>query len=226
MSQELGKIEKPTTEEFKSSRKLFYVPLIFSPREPQVELLDKVTRYWQQVEEHLANLEAKLGNARIIFHELVPVGGEIALKTIQELSEDSFQIIKSRVDNGAKLEPLEDRELLAEFMDWSRCLGLGLQSHKAFTVVYEAYTKAQEARNEFISKKINETIQKEDIAILLMREGHKIHFPEDIELFYIAPPGLDEIKRWVREQEAEFEKQMAEAAKNTEADTAEPEDGN
>ena len=33
-----------------------------------------------------------------------------------------------------------------------------------------------------------------------MREGHQLQFPSDIEVFYVAPPALDEIKRWSRSQ--------------------------
>ncbi len=36
-----------------------------------------------------------------------------------------------------------------------------------------------------------------------MREGHQVQFPTDIEVFYVAPPGLDEIKRWIRAREEE-----------------------
>jgi len=34
-----------------------------------------------------------------------------------------------------------------------------------------------------------------------MREGHQVNFPPDIQLFYVAPPALDELKRWLRERE-------------------------
>ena len=39
-----------------------------------------------------------------------------------------------------------------------------------------------------------------EIGLLLIREGHQVQFPSDIEVFYIAPPSLDAIKRWVSER--------------------------
>jgi hypothetical protein len=45
MSEELGRIEKPLVEDYKMGRKLFFVPLVFLPREPQADLLEKVDRY-------------------------------------------------------------------------------------------------------------------------------------------------------------------------------------
>ena len=54
-----------------------------------------------------------------------------------------------------------------------------------------------------MARQIDETLKSDEIGILLMREGHQVQFPVDIQVFYVAPPGLDEIKRWVRERESE-----------------------
>ncbi|NIU84563.1 MAG: hypothetical protein GWN17_10870, partial [Candidatus Korarchaeota archaeon] len=67
-----------------------------------------------------------------MYHELIPVGGKEGMKAIKELNSESYQIANARVKKGAKLQPIEDSELLTEFMDWSRCLVLGLQNQKVF----------------------------------------------------------------------------------------------
>jgi len=203
MSEELGRIEKPLVEDYKMGRKLFFVPLVFLPREPQADLLEKVNRYWDQVEAQVTNLEVKLGSVTKVYHELVPVGGEDGTKAIEELNKGSYQITKARLGKVAELQPIEDGELLIEFMDWSRCLAVGLQSQKSISTVYEFYLEAQKKRNEYMARQIDETLKSDEIGILLMREGHQIQFPVDIQVFYVAPPGLDEIKRWVRERESE-----------------------
>jgi len=95
--------------------------------------------------------------------------------------------------------------LLTEFMDWTKCLAIGLQSRKAITTVYESYVEAQERRNSHIAKQIDETLQDNETGILLIREGHQVQFQSDIQVFYVAPPGLDEIKRWLRAREADPE---------------------
>jgi len=210
MSQELGKIEKPAVEEYKVARKLFFVPLIFTPRDIQGELFEKVFRYWDQVDSQLTSLELKLGIAKKVYHELVPVGGEEGSKIIEELNSTSYGIVKARVDKGAELEPLEDADLLTESMDWTRCLAVGLQNAKVFDKVYQLYIEAQKKRNEHIAKMIDDTLQESEVGILLMREGHQVQFPADIEVFYVAPPGLDEIKRWLRTKEIEAEKEEGE----------------
>ena len=210
MAQELGKIEKPSVEEYRAARKLFFVPLLFTPKQLEGELFEKVFKYWDQVEGQLTNLELKLGIVKKVYHELVPVGGEEGSKIIEELNSTSYGIVRARLDKGAELEPLEDANLLTESMDWTRCLAVGLQNQKVFDKVYESYIQAQKKRNEHIAKMIDNTLKKGEIGILLMREGHQVQFSADIEVFYVSPPGLDEIKRWLRTREVEAEKEAGE----------------
>ena len=94
----------------------------------------------------------------------------------------------------------EEAEELAEFMDWSRCLLIGMQSVNAATKIVEFYRESQKRRSENIGKRLDETLKEGEIGVLLMREGHQIQYPEDVKVFYVAPPSLDEIHRWMRAQ--------------------------
>ncbi len=210
MAQELGKIEKPSVEGFKAARKLFFVPLIFTPKQLEGELFEKVFRYWDQVESQLVNLELKLGMVKKVYHELVPVSGEEGSKIVEELNSTSYGIVRARLDKGAEFQALEDADLLTESMDWTKCLAVGLQNQKVFEKVYESYSQAYKKRNEHIAQRIDETLKEGEVGILLMREGHQVQFPADIEVFYVAPPGLDEIKRWLRTREVESEAEETE----------------
>lgn len=207
MSEELGRIEKPPVEDYRAGRKLLLVPLLFGPREPLADLGERIDKYWDQVEAHVSNLEEKLGNVAKVYHELVPVGGEEGAKVIDELNKGSHRVVGARLERGAELQPIEDGELLAEFMDWSRCLAIGLQSEKAVTRVYEFYSEAQRKRNEHMANRIDETLGNDEIGLLVMTEGHRIQFVSDIQVFYVAPPALDEIKRWARDRAAEAQGQ-------------------
>ena len=202
MSEELGKIEKPPVGKFKRGRKLYFVPLIYCGRESPAEYLEKFNKYWNQVENQMSELELKLGKVEKIYHELIPAGGKDGIKVIKGLNDKSYQTIKNRLDKGARLEATEDSELLTEFMDWSRCLALGLQNRKVFIKIYESYTEASKKRNEHIARQIDETLKADETGVLFMREGHQVQFPSDIQVFYVAPPALDEIKRWLRDREA------------------------
>jgi len=207
MSEELGKIEKPSVEELKGGRKLYFIPLIYSGKQSPSEYLEKFNKYWKQVENQVSDLELKLGQVNKIYHELIPVGGEDGIKAIKGLNDSSYQIVKNRLDKGAQFEATEDSELLTEFMDWSRCLAIGLQNQKVFTTVYDSYTEASKKRNEHIARHIDETLKADEIGALFMREGHQVQFPPDIQVFYVAPPALDEINRWLRDREAQLFKE-------------------
>ena len=202
MAEELGKIEKPAAEEFKKGRKLYFIPLIYRGQESPEEYIVIFNKYWEQVEGQITELELKLGKVKRVYHELIPVTGKAGGEAIKELSEKSHEIVQTCLKKGAQMEAVEESDLLTEFMDWSRCLIVGLQNPKVLTKVYESYIEAGKKRNEYIAAKIDETLKTDEIGILLMRENHQVQFPSDIQVFYVAPPALDEIKRWLREHEA------------------------
>ena len=205
MVEELGKIEKPSVEEFKEGRKLYFIPLIHRGEDSPDEYVIKFNKYWEQVEKQIAELESKLGIVKRIYHELVPAVGDDGIKAIEELCDRSCKIVKDCLAKGAQLEAAEGADILTEFMDWSRCLMLGLQNQKVIGQVYESYLESGKKRNEYIAGKIDETLQKDETGILIMRENHQLQFPTDIQIIYVAPPALDEIKRWLRERETKSE---------------------
>ena len=201
MAEELGKLEKPPVASFKKGRKIYFVPLVYSGQDLPVEYIGKYDKYWEQVEKHLAELALKLGEVNRIYHELIASSGEDGMKTIEELSEKSHKIVRACLEKKAQLEAIEENDILTEFMDWSRCLIIGLQNPKVVSRVYQSYVEAGKKRNEYIARKIDETLQENEIGLLLIRENHQVQIPADIQVFYVAPPALDEIKRWLREHE-------------------------
>ncbi|MDP2916992.1 MAG: hypothetical protein Q8O16_03570 [Dehalococcoidia bacterium] len=202
MAEELGKIERPKVEDFRKGRKLYFVPLIYTGKEPPADYAEKFNKYWEQVESQIANLELKLGQVKRIFHELIAEGGESGLTMLKLLSPRSYEIVRSRVEMGGQLEATEEDDVLTEFMDWNRCLAIGLRSPTVAEKVYEAYREAYKKRNEQITSRLNEALKEDEIGILLMAEDHHVQFPSDIQIIYVAPPALDEIKRWLRDWES------------------------
>ncbi len=201
MTQNLGKIEKPEAESFKGERKLYFIPLLLAGREAPPDFQQLVEKYWKEIDSQVTNLETKLGRADRIYHELVSGKVEEALIVVQEISAVSYSIIKARLDKGASFEAVEETELLTEFTDWGKCLSSGLQSQNVFDQVYKSYNEALKKRNVHIAERIENTLKDGETGILLMREGHQVQFPADIQVFYVSPPSLDEIKRWFRNRE-------------------------
>ena len=79
---------------------------------------------------------------------------------------------------------------------------MGFVSQKVARKVSEFYTEASRKRYEYITSRINESLQDNEVAVLFIREGHMVQFPHDLEVFSIAPPVLDEIHRWLRDYSA------------------------
>jgi len=199
MTEQVGKIEKLPAEHFKQGKKLYLVPLIYSSEDAPSEYKEKCSRYWQQVTEQLANLE-RIGQVNRVYHESISQSGEDGMKVVERLNPSSYQIAKSKCDNGAVLEAIEEKELLEEAMDWERCLLVGFVSEKVVGKVSEFYVESAKKRYESMAKKINETLKDNEAGLLFIREGHRVQFPSDVEVFSVFPPALDEIHRWLRDQ--------------------------
>ena len=200
MAEELGKIEKPEAEQFKEKRKLYLIPLLFSWEDAPTEYVEKINLYWQQVGEHVANLESKIGKVNRVYHESITMAGEEGLKVLEKLNSSSCQIIQDKCQGGAELEVAEDKDLAEESIDWERHLLVGFVSQKVAKVVSDFFMETSRKRYEYIAGRINETLNGNEVAMLFIREGHMVQFPPDIEVFSVAPPVLDEIHRWLRDR--------------------------
>lgn len=207
MAEELGKIEKPEAGQFKEKRKLYLVPLLFSWEDAPEEYTKKLDQYWQQVREHIANLESKIGKVNRIYHESITISGEEGLKVLEKLNPSVCQIASDKCQSGAELEVVESKELVEESTDWERHLLMGFISQKVAKMVSEFFAEASRKRYEYIASRINETLQDNEVAMFFIREGHMVQFPPDLEVFMVAPPILDEIRRWLRDFPANVKKE-------------------
>jgi hypothetical protein len=213
MPEQLGKIERLEVERFKQGKKLYLVPLVYSGEDAPDEYKEKCSRYWQQVTEQLTNLASKIGKVNWVYHESIFQCGEDGMKAMERLNLSSYQIAKTQCDNGAIFETIEERELFEEVMDWQRCLMLGFISDNVAGKVSEFYVEAARKRNEFMAKKISETLKDDEAGLLFIREEHSVQFPSDVEVFSIFPPVLDEIHRWYRDQARLGIEKLAEESK-------------
>lgn len=205
MAEQLGKITKPEARPFLEKRKLFLVPLLFSDEDAPPEYKEKFDLYWEQVSRHLASLEAKLGKISHIYHDSISLAGEDGLKVMEKLNRSSYLISRSRCEAGAVLEATEDKALVEESVDWERCFIMGLISQKATRAVSEFYLEAYRKRYEHIAQSIEKTLQAGEVGILFIREGHRVQFPQDMEVFSVLPPAYNEIQRWHRDRPAHGE---------------------
>ena len=199
MAKKLGKVRKPSAKIFEKGRKLLFLPLVFSTEEPEPELTKRLDEYWKQARLQIEKLEAGLAKVSKIYHELVSDAEKEGVKAMEEMDTGSKDIVKGYIQRGAEFYPVEERSLLSEFIDWNRCLSIGLLSRRALEQVQQAYNDVQCRRQERIAKIVNETLKGDEVGMLVMREGCDIQFPPDIQVFFISPPALDEVKKWFAE---------------------------
>jgi len=215
MSQELGRIERPTVESFQGTRKIFLVPLVYSPAEPPADYVGMLERYWAGVRNQIRRLADRTGAIARIYHESVFESGDTGVKMIEQVNPRSHALIAEYVEADAKVESLEDSELFAESVDWQRCLMVGLMSRKVMDLALNGFREATRQRYDVMSKRIDDTLMPGESAILLIQEDHRIQFPKDVQVIYVSPPALDEIHRWLREQDERTRRQENEPAGET-----------
>lgn len=220
MSETLGRLERPSAATFHSRRKLYLVFLVFTHESAPQEYKDRCDKYWRQVDEQLVKLESGAGAVAHVYHEGVYEQGEAGLALLQRMRQSSNDIVRTRCAGGAVLEAMEDKELAAEVSDWERFMMMGYSSAKVGELVRDLYSQALKRRNEHVLSVIDATLGAGQSGLLLVGEGHRLQFPPDIEVFSVAPPALDELHRWVRDQAAR-QPEAADAAAAPE-DVSEP----
>ena len=146
-----------------------------------------------------------------MFHETVTEDGESGLKQLEMFSSASYEMVKGKIQSGSYLVSVEDPELLMENLDLRRLLMMPLSSHKVAARLQDWFSENSKARNEGIANRIKDSIQSNEVGILLISDGHQVQFPADLEVFYVAPPALDEFRQWlqmwVQKQRTEYSSQ-------------------
>jgi hypothetical protein len=218
MAQELGRISRPSAEQYQGLRKLLLVPLVYyGPPAQAVEGVAALQNYWDQMQVQVASLEAALGGLHHVYHESLVFGGQEGLEHLSQIDQRSHLFVQSKCEAGAVLQPTEDAEGLAEALDLQRCLMMPFNSNKVALRIQEWFTESNRGRYEHIAQQIDSTLEENQVGLLLVSERHQIQFPSDIEVFYVSPPALDEFRRW-------FQNWLAQQQPQTWAAEAEVED--
>ena len=220
MSTPVTKMPKPDAAQYENVRKLFLVPVFLLPPNTPEEGQRLLELYWTEVRDHIYNLERSLTKVSHVYHEVVYVDGEDGLKILDQLNPQGSSFIQALCHSEACLEATEDRASVEESSDWQRCLSLGLVSEKVVSTALDGYQEATKLRFEHIGKRIDETLKEGESGVLFIREDHRVQFPSDVRVFYVAPPSLDAIKRWIGDQVRAAAGKVDEATQTAESDEA------
>lgn len=226
MAQELGRVARPSASQYQGRRKLLLVPLLYGPSADSKDGLAILQTYWEQMQTQVASLESALGGLNHIYHESLTQGGDDGLKQLEARDQRSHGFIQSKCREGATLEATESADLLAETLDLQRCLMIPLASEKVTLQLQEWFANSNRERYEHIMRQIDDTLGEDQVGLLMISERHRVQFPQDIEVFYVSPPALDEFHRWLQNWIADQQKAAAQAPDPAAGSAAGQEQGN
>jgi len=197
---ELGQIQRPQADEFSGKRKLYCVANIYPLEEAENDYHELVRKYWDEVAQQIEKVEAA-GKVQKIFCEIIYQQGDEALNVLGTINERMLQIIKKKLEEGSTLIPLENKEILGPYTDWSNCLRV-VFTKEVFSKVLEFYKEFSEKRLQHFMSVIDSNLAEAEAGLLFMKDEDrsKLQFPKDIEVFLITPPSYDDIIRWFREK--------------------------
>ena len=224
MAEELTRITRPAAGNYQGKRKLLLAPLIHLPVPPDAmppEGAEIMARYWEQVDVQVRAVQNALGSVSHVYHENTPEGGADGLRYLEVSGQSSYSLVKSLTESGATLESTESMDIMAEALDLQRCLMQPLMSAAVANRLQEWFTEAARRRYEFIAEAIDSTLPEDETGLLLINERHQVQFPSDLEVIYVAPPALDEFRRWLQNWTEQLQREMAAPAGDTEPELAE-----
>ena len=197
MTSPLSQIPRPQASRFDDKKKLFLVPNYVLPPDAPQDGQELVARYWSEVRDSIANLERSLGAVSRVYHELIFLDGESGLAQVEMMNPNAGPFIRAMCQSSAELFALEDAELVHEFTDWQRVLTIGPASQKVLTAALQGYQSTLAIRYSNIAEKISEDLAEGQSAALFIHENHRVQFPADVQVFFVAPRALDGLKRWL-----------------------------
>ena len=195
---ELGQIQRPLADEFSGKRKVYCVANIYPVEEAENYYHELVRKYWDEVAQQIEKVETA-GKVQKIFCEIIYQQGDEALNVLGTINERMLQIIKKKLEEGSTLIPLENKEILGPYTDWSNCLRV-VFTKEVFSKILEFYKEFSEKRLQYFMSVIDSNLAEAEAGLLFMKDEDrsKLQFPKDIEVFLITPPSYDDIIRWFR----------------------------
>ena len=212
MTTPITQIARPEAGQFTGQRKLFLVPIFLFPPDLPDDASKLLERYWSEVRDHIQNLERSLGSVKHVFHETIYADGEEGMRMVEAMNPLGCSFIQAMCSAGAALQATEDRAVVEEHSDWQRCLSIGLMSEKVVNLAMAGIQETTRQRFEHIGQRISDTVKEDEAGVLFISEGHSVQFPSDIQVFFVAPPALDAVKRWINDQMRAFSQSQSEGA--------------
>lgn len=145
------------------------------------EHLKLVKEMWRWIKTKIKGLKLTYEKVRI-YQDGLPLCGK-ELDIVQKLAERgsiNYKIILELINKGAKLEGTESKELLLE--EYNNIKNITTTSSKK--EYKEENKQLLIRRDRYIANRINKTLRRDEIGILLIGSKHKVYkyLPKDIKI--------------------------------------------
>jgi hypothetical protein len=198
---EIGKINKPEADTYKNRKKIYFVRNLYLPKSATDKYKSIFNRYWKEVEEHLSKIEAA-GKVSKIFCESLYMSGKEARRVLKSMNAALEKIIQKKIEEGAELAPLEDKDIFGSYVDWNNCM-MVIRTQKVYDSIQEHLKSVVKDRFKYIKSVLEKNIGEAEAAMLIMRgeDRELLELPDDIELFLISPPAYDDLQQFLRDRD-------------------------
>ncbi|MHA1649834.1 MAG: hypothetical protein ACTSYB_06555 [Candidatus Helarchaeota archaeon] len=203
---ELGKIDKIAISELdKKMKKVLEIPFLLYRKSIHSSLPEeydnKIDLFYDNLEEWLSQISKKIGSIKRIYMESITKSGPEAFSQVKKILAKNRRlssILEKFLKSGAELEKTEDEELLIEYMAWVN----DANSPDALEIDKEMAFKTKQERGTFISNRIKESLQENEIAVLFISFDldQTIKYPEDVEVIKFRPSVIDDILKFLKKK--------------------------
>lgn len=150
----------------------------------------KTNEFWSYVDEKLIGF---VGKVQRIYRDGICVQGEEALNQLAHMDLENYKIAEKLVDGGASFEATEDALLVAESGNWLNMLA----SEESNSTVLEMFEETMKERDNFVSKRVSETLGDNECGVLFMDPSRTVSLSEKIKAITMCRfDPLDYLKSW------------------------------
>lgn len=189
-------------------RALLYFPIIHSPEdlgslnktasdlrteEQEKKYLDAIEHFWGMVETTIESLDLDYGKLKLYQDGLPICGKEKEIVTdVAKAGSKNYQLLELLESKGAIVMGTESPELLVKERDLIIQL---LKPDKPTPSILIAAKNILDSRDSFIAKRIDKTLQDDEMAILFIGLSHEIDTKLPKDIVVIHPLGKPKEKK-------------------------------
>lgn len=189
------------------ARTLLRIPRMFTkedlsrmdPRLPE-DYDEKAKEFWTYVDSRLSALGVRI---KKIYLESIGVVGKRHLDMLAIADPAQHKVVKKLLDSGAEMIEAESPELVLETMSWMQRMQDVFTTDRgedvsAVQAIGEFMQESLRERDEFVGRKVDESLKEGETGVLFMDLSRRIDMPSDVRVILTCPfQPRDYVNSWL-----------------------------